>query len=358
VVFRAETPQGSPHGGPCLVLSPNTFLWLHLRKSIDSRILKVFDESIPWGYQLTATTDTTSQLLNRLRMRQIALLLAIGEHRTLHAASQQMGMTQPAATKMLHELEDALGQRLFDRVGRGLTLNAAGLAVMNTFRGMRGTMEALNRELQELRLGGAGKLFIGCIMAASPGLLTDTLIRLREEYPLLSIEIAVETSDRLVEQLREGALDVVIGRMLGPATQNHMFRPLGEEPLSVVVATDHPLAERSSVTFDDMLQYPWILQPHGSPMREVLEQEFRDHHTSFHRGLIETSSILTTTNLIFKTQMIAVIPESSASRYQTHGLLKILPYTIAHKLAAYGSIVRSDRPVSAAAARFLELLHS
>ena len=68
--------------------------------------------------------------------------------------------------------------------------------------------------------------------------------------------------------------------------------------------------------------------------------------------------ILTTTNLIFKTQMIAVIPESSASRYQTHGLLKILPYTINHKLAAYGSIVRSDRPVGIATARFLELLHA
>ena len=162
-----------------------------------------------------AATDTTTQLLNRLRMRQVALLLAIDEHRTLHAASQQMGMTQPAATKMLHELEDALGQPLFDRVGRGLQLNPAGQAVMNTFRGMRGTMEALNRELQELRLGGAGKLFIGSIMAASPVLLTDSLIRLKEEYPLLAIEIAVDTSDRLVEHMREGTLDVVIGRMLG-----------------------------------------------------------------------------------------------------------------------------------------------
>lgn len=307
---------------------------------------------------MTATTDTTSQLLNRLRMRQVALLLAIDEHRTLHAASQQMGMTQPAATKMLHELEGALGQPLFDRVGRGLQLNPAGQAVMNTFRGMRGTMEALNRELQELRLGGAGKLFIGSIMAASPVLLTDSLIRLKEEYPLLSIDISVDTSDRLVEQMREGTLDVVIGRMLGTANDNHHFRPIGEEPLSVVVATDHPLAEQASVSFADMLRFPWILQPHGSPMREVLEQEFRDHHTAFHRGLIETSSILTTTNLIFRTQMIAVIPESSASRYQTHGLLKILPYTISHKLAAYGSIVRSDRPVGAATARFLELLHA
>ena len=180
---------------------------------------------------MTATTDTTTQLLNRLRMRQVALLLAIDAQRTLHAAAQQMGMTQPAATKMLHELEDALGQPLFDRVGRGLQLNPAGQAVLNTFRGMRGTMEALNRELQELRLGGAGKLFIGSIMAASPVLLTDSLIRLKEEYPLLAIEIAVDTSDRLVEQMREGALDVVIGRMLGPARQNHHFRPIGEETI-------------------------------------------------------------------------------------------------------------------------------
>ncbi|MEK7919828.1 LysR family transcriptional regulator, partial [Burkholderia contaminans] len=64
--------------------------------------------------------DSTPQLLNRLRMRQIALLLAVDECSTLRAAADQMGLTQPAATKMLAELESALGQRLFDRVGRGL----------------------------------------------------------------------------------------------------------------------------------------------------------------------------------------------------------------------------------------------
>lgn len=307
---------------------------------------------------MTTDHDATNLLLNRLRMRQIALLLAIDEYRTLHAASRQMGMTQPAATKMLQELEDAFGQTLFDRVGRGLQLNRSGQAVLDTFRCMRGTMEALHRELRVLRQGEAGKLFIGCIMAASPNLLSDTVIQFKKVYPLMSIELLVDTSDRLMEQMREGALDVMIGRLLDPIQQNHHFRPIGEEPLSVVVATNHPLAGKARVSFDQMLEFPWILQPHASPMREVLEQEFRNHQSSFRRGLIETSSILTTTHLIFKTQMIAVIPESIASRYQTHGLLKILPYTIKHKLATFGSIVRSDRPVSTAAARFLDLLHA
>ncbi len=301
--------------------------------------------------------DTTPQLLNRLRMRQIALLLAIEEHGTLRAASAQLGMTQPAATKMLHELEGALGQPLFERVGRGLKLTSAGQCVMNYFRGMRGAMEALNRELQELRLGSAGKLFIGSIMAASPAHLTDALIRLKETYPLLSVEISVGTSDRLMEQLREGVLDMVIGRVLSLSSPDYQFRPIADEALSVIVAKEHPLAAQRSVSFSALQHYPWILQPAGSPMRDVMEQEFRAHHTPLPKGLIETASILTTTNLIARTQMIAVIPQSVASRYEQHGLLRILPYAIRHKLAAYGSIVRRDRPASTAAARFLELLH-
>ena len=80
-------------------------------------------------------------------------------------------MTQSAASKMLHELEQAIGQPLFERVGRGLALTAAGDCVMGYFRGMRGTVSRCARaeSWKRLRLGSAGKLFIGSIMAASPG---------------------------------------------------------------------------------------------------------------------------------------------------------------------------------------------
>ncbi|MGE8444476.1 MAG: helix-turn-helix domain-containing protein, partial [Comamonas testosteroni] len=74
--------------------------------------------------------DNTPQLLNRLRMRQVALILAIDERQTLRAAAAELGLTQPAATKMLQELEDALGQPLFERVGRRLQRNAAGERVL------------------------------------------------------------------------------------------------------------------------------------------------------------------------------------------------------------------------------------
>lgn len=304
-----------------------------------------------------STPDTTPQLLNRLRMRQVALLLAVDERGTLRAAAAELGLSQPAATKMLHELENALGQPLFDRVGRGLRATPGGLCALAYFRGLRGTMESLNRELQELKRGGTGRLRVGSIMAASPDHLTSALIRIKEELPLLAVTIDVGTSDRLMQQLDEGAIDLVIGRVPAQAGGNYVFRPIAEEALAVIAAVDHPLAGQRSVGFEALLDYPWLLQPTGSPMRDVIEAEFRARHTPLPRGLIETSSILTTTNLIARTKTVAVIPQSIAGRYQQHGLLAILAYRLRHRLASYGSIVRKDRPAGLAAGRFLEVLH-
>jgi DNA-binding transcriptional LysR family regulator len=298
------------------------------------------------------------QLLNRLRMRQVALILAVGEHGTLRKASAELGMTQPAATKMIHELESALGQKLFERVGRGQRLTAAGASVMRYFSGLRGSFESMSRELAELKLGSAGRVSVGSIMAPSPTLLTQAIIALKKAYPLLSVSVTLDTSDRLFELLREGVLDVVIGRIRDAhRTEDYTFTALENEVLAVVVGVHHPLGERKTVKFSALLDYPWILQPTDSPMREVLEHEFRMLQAPSPKGIIETASILTTTHLIAETDMIGVLPKSIADTYAKHGLLKILPCLIQHKMEEFGSVTRKDRPLSEAAEYFLGALH-
>ena len=126
-------------------------------------------------------------------------------------------MTASAASKMLHELEEAIGQTLFEREGRGLKLNPAGLAVMNACRSLRSTMTGLGQELYKLQLGSTEKIFIGSIMVALPDYLSDALLETKKIYPLLSLEVVIDTSDRLIELLRDGSLDIVIGRLPRPA---------------------------------------------------------------------------------------------------------------------------------------------
>lgn len=298
--------------------------------------------------------DSTPQLLNRLRMRQIALLLAVDESSTLRAAAERLGLTQPAATKMLHELESALGRPLFDRVGRGLVLNPAGARVLEYFRGIRGSMEALNRELEDLQLGDIGCLAVGSIMAAAPGRLTEAFVQLKARLPLLEIKIAIDTSDRLMPQLQEGVLEVVIGRKFDSGCE---FRPIDDEALAIIAGRDHPLAAAGPVDFEALLEYSWILQPQGSPAREVVESELRMHHKSMPRGLIETGSILTTLNLVDRSNMLGVIPLTVAQRNADHGLCAMIDYAFGQKLPSYGSIVRRDRPLSVPAQQFLALFH-
>lgn len=298
------------------------------------------------------------QLLNRLRMRQVALMLAVGEHGTLRKASADLGMSQPAATKMIQELESSLGQRLFERVGRGQKLTPAGESVLRYFRGMRGSVESMTRELAEIKLGSSGRISVGTIMAPSPDLLTKAIVRMKGKFPLLSIDVTVDTSDRLFDLLREGVLDVVIGRIRDEHWADYEYKPLKNEALAVVVGIHHPLSEKKIVHFSSLLKYPWILQPQGSPMREVLDQEFRLQQAETPRGLIETASILTTTHLITQTDMVGVLPLSIAEPYAAHGMLKILPCAIAHKMERFGSITRKDRPLTEAAKFFLSSLHS
>jgi len=311
-----------------------------------------------------SASATTPQLLNRLRMRQVALMLAIDELRTLRAAATHLGMAQPTASKMLHELEDALGEPLFDRVGRGLRLNPAGEAVMNSFRSLRNTVTALGRELNGLRLGGTGKLFIGSITVTAPTYLGNAMIALKKQYPLLSIELLVDTSDRLIELLRAGRLDVVIGRMPeagNPANQDCLFHPIADEALAVVAASTHPLTKagkRKSLDFEALLAFPWVLQLSGSPLREVIEQEFRSHHAALPQGLIETSSLVMAAELVAQSDMIAIIPRSFAKRYEKDGHLRILPYSLTHTLTAWGSLVFRERTLNPTTRRFLALLHA
>jgi DNA-binding transcriptional LysR family regulator len=303
-------------------------------------------------------------LLNRIRMRQVQLMLTIHERGTLHSAGEYLGMTQSAASKMLHECEAAIGETLFDRKGRGLRLKPAGQAVMNACRGLRGTMTALSHELLRLLQGGAEKIFIGSIIVALPECLSGALLKIKQAYPLLSIEVTIDTSDRLLEQLRDGGLDIVIGRLPrpgDPSNQEFIFHPISENKVSIIASPRHPLVgqvRRGRMSFASLLDYPWILQSKGSPSREIVDQECINHGLDTPVCFVETSSLICTTTLLMRENMLAVAPDSIATQYVETGLLCIIPYDFTYSLSPWGSIVRRNRHASPAKNMLLELLHS
>jgi DNA-binding transcriptional LysR family regulator len=123
---------------------------------------------------------------SRLRLRQLRLVLALAEFGSLRRAADDIGMTQPAATKMLHEIESLLGVGLFERLPRGMRATAFGETVIYYARMVFAELSGMREELVALESGNLGRVAVGAIPALASGLLTRTIATLKQSHPRLS----------------------------------------------------------------------------------------------------------------------------------------------------------------------------
>ena len=305
----------------------------------------------------TGTAPSLRAILGRLRLRQLALVVAIEELGSLRKAADRIGVSQPAATKMLVELELAIGLVLFERGRRGMTLTVYGETLVRHAHLILSDIDRLREDLAGPVSGASGRLAIGTITAAAAGPLAIAIARLKERRPRLDISITVETSDVLLPMLEQGRLDVVIGRAVqAEQTFDIAFTEIAEERLSIVVGAHNPLAGRGEMRLPDLSDASWILQPRTSPLRQVVEGTFRDAGMETPVNVVETASVLTATTLLQHSDMIAVVPHSVALHYVANGLLAILPLDVNRQLDPYGAITLRDRMHTPALADLMRLL--
>ncbi|MGF6746425.1 hypothetical protein OKW36_002061 [Paraburkholderia sp. MM5482-R1] len=151
-----------------------------------------------------------------------------------------MSMTQSAASKALQELESMLDAPLFERSKSGMIPNQLGHCVIRYARVVTSDLTALCQDVAEIRSGRGGRLALGAIMGAIPDCVVPALNQLHAAQPALSIEVVEDTSARMLAQLDDGRLDLVVGRAAVAADPSkYQYRPLGDEPLAVVVGYQH-----------------------------------------------------------------------------------------------------------------------
>lgn len=302
---------------------------------------------------------TAQTIRNRLRFKQLVLIVAINDLHSLRKVAEAMHMSQPAATKMLQEIEETLGVTLFDRQPKGLVPTAFGQSLVNYAQLTMSDLDNLREKLVAQLHGAIGEIAVGTTRAPTPALITNAIVELKRRFPLLTISIHVDTSDELLHMLEQGKLDIVLGRIADHSEHAGLnFEELDRESLSMVAGSHHPLAKARHLTLADMAEAPWILQPVRSSMRNLMELMFRQSGIPIPRNLVETASVLTTTTLLRSTDMVAVLPDSIAKDYADIGWLCILPLPIKLQLEPYGIITRKERFPAPAVATFQECLRS
>lgn len=294
-------------------------------------------------------------ILNRLRGRHLALLVALDDERTVHRAAGRIAVSQPAATKLLHEIEAMFGVELYERLPRGLEPTEYGRLVTQYARLLVTDLRHLSEEVEAVRGGGTGSVDAGAIMAAVTDHFVGATTRLRAMHPQFKVKLLMETSDILVPLLAQGRLDVVLARMPDTEAAAELdFEPLDDERLCVICGNRNPLARSRKLGLSALAGHPWVLQALPSPMRVLIDREFADAGGEPPMVVVQSSSILATFALVNATDMLAVTPESVATYYKGRGLISVLPVTLRGSLDPYGIITRRGRWLSSAVRLFID----
>jgi len=299
----------------------------------------------------TGLTDTS--LMLHVRPRQLLLLAKLDAHRHLGRAAEAMNISQPAATKLLQQLEDALGERLFERLARGMEPTPYGEILIRYARRVLSDFGSAREEMLALRSGLSGALRVGSVPGAVPELLAPALVEYHRRHPQVAVSVVVETSDVIRAQLAQGEVDFVLGRLTeGHDEAKYASVPLLGEAQVVVVRAGHPVFGRTPVTLADMASWSWVLQPPGSPQRGRFEAAMREAGIQARLDIIETASPIATTALLENSDMAAVMPASQASHYARLGVLQTVPLALPPvRVPPICLITRLDRALSPAAAQ-------
>ncbi|WP_110650675.1 LysR substrate-binding domain-containing protein [Salinicola peritrichatus] len=302
------------------------------------------------------SNDSRIHIKSWLRIKHLVLLVTLDESRNLHATARHMNMSQPAASKMLKDVENFFGMTLFSRQPRSMEITESGRLLVRYARSILNDTDRLIDDLVSLREGGHGKLAIGAVPGAAPVLLPRAITAIKNRRPQLAVSLFENSSDRLLVDLEYKQLDVVIGRFTDHA-QHHLFDflPLQAEPVSIVVRANHPLCGRPP-SLGEVVHWPWILHPMSSPMRGLFEVALAEAGVPSPRNVVETTSTQTTLQMVSSSDMIALLPTSVLTTAISAGTFTALPLVIGEPLGYYGVLTRKGEEPSDVVQAFIDVL--
>jgi DNA-binding transcriptional LysR family regulator len=286
----------------------------------------------------------------RLKTRQLLLLVALAEEGNIHRAAQVLNMTQPAASKLLKDLEDVLEVSLFDRLPRGMRATWYGEVMIRHARVALASLNQAHDEVQALKAGRFGQVSVGAITTPGIMLLPQAISAVKQAQPSLRISLQIETSDVLMERMAQGKMDMLVARLFAQHDKTALrYQALAEEPTVAMVRPGHPLLGVDNLSLRDLTNSCWIVPPEGGVLRHRFDLMFREAGLDGPSNLIETTAPLFVTKMIGVDDVVCLVSGDVARHYAEYGVAAVLPIDIPCRMDAYGIITRTDRPLSPAA---------
>jgi len=203
-----------------------------------------------------------------MELHQLRYFCAVARTGNFTRAAEQEHVAQPSLSQQILKLEDELGTKLFDRLGRKATLTQFGEAFLLRVRRILHDLSEAKSEVQELAGGNKGRLVLGTIPTIAPYFLPSRLALFAKRFPHIQVSVIEDITSVLLTRLQEGKIDVLLVALpvLGDGL---VCAELKREPLYVVAPENHPLAKKRTIFLREIENDPFILLKDGHCFRDT-----------------------------------------------------------------------------------------
>lgn len=286
--------------------------------------------------------------------RDLKYFEVIAEEGHVGRAAERLYKTQPALTKCIDRLEEQLGAPLFERVGRGIRLTAVGQALLARARQISLMMDDTAREISDYANGREGSIRLGCIPTLAEHILPAICEQLLAEASKVTIDLRVSMNDVLLEGLKAGELDIVLGPMI---QSDDVFETeeIMQDQMVVMASVNHPIFERK-ITLRSLLDYQWVLPAQSVASRQWLDNVFDRNHLARPAVQITPTVLNMIMPLIERSNLLGFASKLNLSAGRGH--LREVPLRETTMLRRMGLTYRRDTYLSPAAQRLIAIIHN
>lgn len=309
---------------------------------------------------MTKSLESADILLQRgLKLSHLRLLEAISDSNQLSDAARRLGIAQPAASRLLAEIERIVGRPVHERTGRGVVLTPVGEALALRARRIHMELRDAARDVNEIDMGNVGHVRIGSVTGPALDRVLPVLRTARVVQPKVTYEVIVGTSDILCQQVLSGRIDFAIGRLpVGPEREMLTARMIASEPVSLMVRKGHPLERAMPIDPTQLMIYDWVMPGPESLLAQTVLARLRALRLPEPTQRFSTASFLLTLALLQQSNAIAPLAHAVCAAF-TQGPeapYRVLPVELGIEVEPFGFITRADTLLTPAAARMAQML--
>ena len=294
--------------------------------------------------------------MQRLKLRDVRVLMAVAECRSMGKAAVQLAVSQPAISKAIAGMERTLGVPLLDRDSQGVEPTIYGSALLKWANVFFDDLRQGVREIEFLADPTAGEVRIGTAEAMAAGVVPAVIYQLSRKFPRLSFNVTqAQTVALQYHDLRERTVDLVLGRIAGPVADEDLnVEILFEDPFLVVAGMKSKWLSRRRIEPVELINEAWCIPANDGFVRSHLTAAFRARGLDIPKYTVGSNSIQLYNAMLATGHFLAVLPSSTLRLSGKRLGVKALSVDLSIPPGLVGIVTLKSRALSPVAQLFIE----